>query len=55
MRALVPGAWSLRHNLTMYDGAYVALAEHLGAPLLNPRGPLAQAVAQHTEVNVIGM
>jgi predicted nucleic acid-binding protein len=26
--------WELRHNLTAYDAAYVALAEALDAPLL---------------------
>ena len=31
---LLPRAWELRHNLTIYDGAYVALAELLRAPLL---------------------
>lgn len=25
--------WTLRHDLTAYDAAYVALAEALGAPL----------------------
>jgi predicted nucleic acid-binding protein len=28
---LRPGIWQLRHNLSAYDGAYVALAEELGA------------------------
>lgn len=27
-------AWELRHNLTIYDGCYVALAEALGADLV---------------------
>jgi len=31
---LLPRIWSLRDNLTAYDGAYVALAEVLGATLL---------------------
>ncbi len=31
---LLPRIWSLRHNLTAYDAAYVALAEALAAPLL---------------------
>ena len=32
--SLVPRIWELRHNLTAYDAAYVALAEALGADLL---------------------
>jgi predicted nucleic acid-binding protein len=31
---LLERAWELRHNLTMTDGAYVALAEQLGLPLV---------------------
>ncbi len=31
---LIPRCWELRDNLTAYDGAYVALAEMLGAVLL---------------------
>lgn len=31
---LLPRIWALRHNLTAYDAAYVALAEALDAPLL---------------------
>ena len=31
---LLPRIWELRHNLTAYDGAYLSLAEVLGAPLL---------------------
>lgn len=31
---LLPRIWALRGNLTAYDGAYVALAEALQAPLL---------------------
>jgi predicted nucleic acid-binding protein len=32
--ALLPRIWELRHNLTAYDAAYVALAEALGCPLI---------------------
>ncbi|GAA2163476.1 MULTISPECIES: type II toxin-antitoxin system VapC family toxin [Glycomyces] len=31
--ALEPRIWELRHNLTSYDAAYVALAERFGADL----------------------
>jgi len=30
----VPRIWALRHSLTAYDAAYVALAEALASPLL---------------------
>lgn len=34
---LLPRIWALRHNLTAYDTAYVALAEALDATLLVTR------------------
>lgn len=36
--------WQLRHNLTPYDAAYVALAENLGCSLLTCDRGQAQAV-----------
>jgi predicted nucleic acid-binding protein len=36
--------WALRHNLTAYDAAYVALAELLDAPLITTDARLARAV-----------
>ncbi|MDP2711419.1 MAG: type II toxin-antitoxin system VapC family toxin [Solirubrobacteraceae bacterium] len=35
--------WALRHNLTAYDAAFVALAEALGAPLVTCDAKLAAA------------
>jgi predicted nucleic acid-binding protein len=35
--------WALRHNLTAYDAAYIALAEALGAPLVTRDAALARA------------
>ena len=35
--------WELRDNLTVYDAAYVALAEALEAPLVTMDGRLSQA------------
>ncbi len=35
--------WQLRHNLTAYDAAYVALAEFLDAPLLTLDARMARA------------
>ena len=40
---LAARAWELRHNTTIYDGAYVALAEMLQAPLLTLDGRLVRA------------
>lgn len=40
---LLPRIWDLRHNLTAYDAAYVALAEVLDAPLLTFDARLAAA------------
>jgi len=39
----LPRIWELRHNLTAYDAAYVALAEALDAPLVTRDAALATA------------
>ena len=54
-RSLMRRVWSLGHNITSYDAAYVALAEGIDAPLLTLDGALARAVVRHTEVTVVGM
>ena len=38
---LLPRVWQMRHNLTAYDAAYLALAEALDAPLLTRDRALA--------------
>jgi predicted nucleic acid-binding protein len=40
---LLPRIWELRHNLTVYDAAYVSLAELLEAPLITCDARLAKA------------
>ena len=40
---LLNRAWELRHNLTVYDAAYVALAERLDGVLVTCDGKLANA------------
>jgi predicted nucleic acid-binding protein len=40
---LAQRAWQLRGNLTLYDAAYVALAEHAGATLVTLDDKLAGA------------
>lgn len=39
----MPRSWDLRHKLTVYDAAYVALAELLDATLVTSDGALATA------------
>jgi predicted nucleic acid-binding protein len=40
---LLPEIWQRRHTLSAYDGAYVVLAEKLGAALITRDGRLASA------------
>ena len=40
---LLPRAWELRENVTVYDGVYIALAEALDATLVTCDRPLAAA------------
>jgi predicted nucleic acid-binding protein len=49
---LLPRIWELRHNVTAYDGAYLALAEALAAPLVTCDGRLASAPGHAAEVEV---
>lgn len=50
---LLPRAWELRKNLTIYAGVYVALAELLAAPLWTLDQRLASAPGLQTEVKVV--
>jgi predicted nucleic acid-binding protein len=53
---LVPRIWALRANFSVYDAAYVALAEAVsddGAPLLTADRRLARAAADHTDLPVL--
>jgi len=54
--ALLPRIWELRSNFSVYDAAYLALAEGLaddGAPLLTADDGLARAARRHTDVEVL--
>lgn len=51
--ALLARTWALRGNLTAYDAAYVALAEHLVAPLLTCDAQLAAAPGLRVAIELI--
>jgi predicted nucleic acid-binding protein len=50
---LMDRIWELRHNLTPYDAAYVALAEVLDATLLTADGKLTRAPSLRCEVELL--
>ena len=49
----LPRVWELRHNITAYDAAYVALAEELAAPLLTADRRLAEAPGHSAVIEVL--
>ena len=51
-RPLLARCWELRDNLTVYDAAYVALAEALGATLLTGDGRLANAPGPRCPIEI---
>jgi predicted nucleic acid-binding protein len=52
-RPLMARVWELRHNLSAYDAAYVALAEALKATLLTADGRSTRAPALRCEVELL--
>jgi predicted nucleic acid-binding protein len=46
--------WQLRDNFTSYDASYVALAEHLGFPLVTADLRLAKSAERYCEVVTFG-
>lgn len=44
--------WELRHNLTAYDAAFVALAELLDCPLVTSDARMAKASGHRADVEV---
>ncbi len=52
-QTLVRRIWQLRDSLTAYDGAYVALAEALDAPLLTCDAKLAGAHGHHAKIELV--
>lgn len=51
---LIERCWELRANLTMYDAAYVALAELIDAPLLTADAKLAATPGPACAIEVLG-
>ena len=51
--ALLQRIWILRHNLTAYEAAYVALAEGLGATLCTRDAPLASSKGHTARIELI--
>ena len=50
---LLPRVWELRHSVTAYDAAYLALAEALAAPLLTRDRRLAAARGHRARIEVV--
>ncbi|MQS13011.1 type II toxin-antitoxin system VapC family toxin [Streptomyces kaniharaensis] len=50
---LLPRIWELRGNFTAYDAAYVALAEHLGVPLVTGDAKLQRGSGARCVIEVI--
>lgn len=51
--ALLPRIWELRHNMTAYDAAYVALAEALQGSLLTREEDLAHAPGHRAVIELL--
>lgn len=49
---MLPRIWQLRHNLSAYDAAYLALAEVLDAPLITRDRRLGSAAGRGVRVEV---
>jgi predicted nucleic acid-binding protein len=52
-RALLPRCWELRDNLTIYEAAYVALAEALKVTLLTGDRRLARAPGPQCPIEIL--
>lgn len=51
-RPLLPRCWELRNNLTIYDAAYVALAEAMSVTLLTGDQKLARAPGPQCPIEI---
>ena len=52
-RLVLQRCWELRHTVTVYDAAYVALAEALAIPLLTADARLSRAAGLRCEIKLI--
>ncbi len=52
-RSLLARCWQLRSNVTVYDAAYIALAEALGALLVTADARLAAAPGLRCDVELL--
>ncbi len=50
---LMERIWSLRHNLSAYDAAYVALAESLEVPLFTLDARIAKATGHRAKIELL--
>ncbi len=50
---LLPRVWELRHNLSAYDAAYVALAEALDVTLVTRDKRLASAAGHRARIDLV--
>ncbi|TNC26437.1 type II toxin-antitoxin system VapC family toxin [Amycolatopsis alkalitolerans] len=51
-RPLVRRVWELRHAISAYDAAYIALAEELGVPVVTTDGKLARSDGHRTQIEL---
>jgi predicted nucleic acid-binding protein len=49
---LAGAIWDLRHNLSAYDAAFVALASALGVPLITCDARLASGAGDHARIEM---
>jgi len=49
----LPRIWALRHDVTAYDAAYLALAEALAAPLVTRDAALARVARRRIPVELV--
>jgi predicted nucleic acid-binding protein len=52
-RLVLQRCWELRHTVTVYDAAYVALAEALAIPLLTADARLSRAAGLRCEIKLV--
>lgn len=51
-QSLADRMWALRHNLTAYDAAFVALSEALGVPMVTCDSRLARAKGHEADIEL---